>query len=80
MRKVGFECPKCGTDTISINIKNREATVKCGLCDIDKTIKVNRIAEPIDVYGDLIDEIYEGRVKQSNGVSWKDMEKGYLES
>lgn len=79
MYKVGLFCPKCGSNTLSIHIKNSEATIKCSMCTIDKEVKCGSYAEPLDVYGDLIDEIYENRVNKSKTTTWDELEKGYLE-
>ena len=76
----GWECPSCGTKSIMITLNRgkRTSRILCGVCDIDKEIKINRISESIDVYGHFIDLFYEKRKKRKE-INFAELEKGFLE-
>ncbi len=60
-----WRCPKCRKKSIIININKSKlaATISCGACSLFIEKQINRISEPIDVYGDFIDEYYENPSK-----------------
>jgi len=78
-KKYGWECPRCGTKSIMITLdkKNKKSRILCGMCDINKEIKINRLSEPIDIYGHFIDLFYEKRKMRK--ISFAELEKGFLE-
>jgi len=55
-----FNCPSCGEKSVKVeNLrKSPIATVKCGLCGLNKDVLVNSISEPVDAFGDFIDIFY----------------------
>ena len=56
-----WRCPNCTKKSILININkiNLVAKISCGSCGFLINKVINRISEPVDVYGDFIDEYYE---------------------
>lgn len=79
-KKYGWECPNCGTKSITITFdrKNKKSKVLCGQCNIDEEIEINRLSESIDIYGNFIDLFYE-KIKTIKQISFAELEKGFLE-
>jgi len=78
-QKNGWLCPSCGTKSMSIDINKNEknAKVKCSLCNIDLKINTNNYSETIDIYGDFID-LYHENIEKKN-LTITDLQKGFLE-
>ncbi len=62
-----WRCPNCMKKSIIIQINNATlaAKISCGSCDLYVEMKAKKIYDPIDVYGDFIDEYYENPLKHS---------------
>ncbi|MDF1537733.1 MAG: transcription elongation factor 1 family protein [Candidatus Thorarchaeota archaeon] len=59
-----YPCPSCGNTAVKIELyrDNGLATVKCGSCQLEKSItSINTLTEAVDVYGDFIDIFYQSR-------------------
>ncbi|NHI83359.1 MAG: hypothetical protein EAX81_03555 [Candidatus Thorarchaeota archaeon] len=56
-----YDCPACGIAAIQIVIHRDKsfASVKCGNCGISVVLEdITPLTEPVDIYGDFIDEYY----------------------
>lgn len=62
-----FNCPKCGKDTVTINLVKPStlegrgiATLTCGNpdCKLQDSVETTFISDPVDAYGDFIDKFY----------------------
>lgn len=62
-----FSCPKCGKETVSVEIlrDQRRALVGCGSCGLKDEFPVKPAQGEIDVYCMFTDKIY-GRSKKSS--------------
>lgn len=58
---VTFRCPNCGAETMKVSFKSEKASIKCSNCLVEKEYVVTSIDEPVDVFGMLIDDFYDGR-------------------
>lgn len=79
-----FECPECGEYTIRIEGLKKDrgdiAVVICGNCGIRKEVPINKISEPVDVYGDFIDIYLANRKPDpSKQTKLSEIDKGFLE-
>jgi transcription elongation factor Elf1 len=52
-----FNCPKCGRNAVRVELNRNigQSTIHCGNCDIQATIAINPLTEPVDVYGEFVD-------------------------
>jgi transcription elongation factor Elf1 len=52
-----FNCPQCGRAAVRVEIDRSkgQATVHCGNCDVQATIPISLLTEPVDVYGEFVD-------------------------
>lgn len=52
-----FNCPRCGRNAVRVELnKNKgKATIHCGNCDIQATVAITPLTEPVDVYGEFVD-------------------------
>lgn len=59
-----FECPACveparvPTIQVLIDRKKQIAEVVCSKCGLHEVRKIKKLDEPVDVYGDFLDEYY----------------------
>lgn len=56
-----FMCPHCQNQTITVS-KDKKAmtgTCTCGKCGLKGTVKITSISEPVDIYGDFLDQLNE---------------------
>ena len=67
-----FNCPACGKESISVELNKPStlngigsATINCSnpQCELEYSVKINFLAEPVDAYNDFIDEYFE-RLKE----------------
>lgn len=63
-----FSCPKCGKETIRVEIfrDGGRAVVGCGSCGLKKEFEVKPAQGEIDVYCTFTDTIYGGSKKPSS--------------
>ncbi|MHC1591861.1 MAG: transcription elongation factor [Candidatus Helarchaeales archaeon] len=63
-----FDCPKCGKNSITIEINKPStlegrgvAIITCGHpdCKLQDSVEITFISDPVDAYGDFIDRYYE---------------------
>ncbi len=52
-----FNCPKCGRNAVRVELNRNigQATIHCGNCDVQATIAITPLTEPVDVYGEFVD-------------------------
>ena len=52
-----FNCPKCGRATVRVELDRNigQAEVHCSNCDVQATITITPLTEPVDVYGEFVD-------------------------
>ena len=62
-----FSCPKCGKETVRVEIVREEdrAVVGCGSCGLKEELQVKPAQGEIDVYCMFTDKIYGGFRKVS---------------
>lgn len=55
-----FLCPKCGKNTVKVNIdpKHDFAHIICGDCGLRGEVHTSASVEPIDIYCIFIDQFY----------------------
>ncbi len=62
-----FQCPNCGTLSLTVNIKEEEgvhqADIKCGSCKLHARIEVPPIFQPVDAYGKFLDLFSKGEIE-----------------
>ncbi len=56
-----FVCPSCGEESVKVEINKHEgyAVVGCGVCGLNKKVKVTKLTEPVDAYSEFVDSFYE---------------------
>lgn len=65
-----FECPRCGSKTLTIDFKKsgklrtKIAVVRCGTCGLHCEFEVPEILDRVDVYNKVVDLVYEGRLEE----------------
>ncbi len=65
-----FQCPVCGSMTLTIDFKKTDkpgkklAIAKCGTCGLYCEFEVPEVMERIDVYNMISDLAYEGRLDE----------------
>ncbi len=65
-----FQCPVCGSLTLTIDFKKSDepgkkiAIARCGTCGLYCVFKVHQNMERIDVYNMLSDLVYENRLDE----------------
>lgn len=59
---VTFDCLNCGKRAMKVTIERKKeiATIKCGSCCLEDTLKISGIDDPVDVYGNFVDKYYLG--------------------
>lgn len=52
-----FNCPRCGRNAVRVELNKNigQATIHCGNCDVQATIGITPLTEPVDVYGEFVD-------------------------
>jgi transcription elongation factor Elf1 len=50
-----FECPRCGKISISIDIRDDKASIRCGSWGLSVEIEVPKVFSAVDAYGRFID-------------------------
>jgi len=67
-----FSCPKCGKETVRVEIFREEgrAIVGCGSCGLKEEFQVKPALGEVDVYCLFIDKLY-GRTTKSSTVDLK---------
>ncbi|MHA1144475.1 MAG: hypothetical protein ACTSRW_07045 [Candidatus Helarchaeota archaeon] len=69
-----FDCPKCGKNSITIEVfkpptleGRGHAVITCGNpdCLLQRTVQVTFISDPVDAYGDFIDQYYSEQESES---------------
>jgi transcription elongation factor Elf1 len=79
-----FDCPRCGRNTLSIEIEDGKAIINCGSCGLCSIIDVPTIFDKANIYGKFIDLYYEGKLEIKDGcgelLSEKSEESGELYS
>lgn len=52
-----FNCPMCGRNAVRVELNRNigQATIHCGNCDVQATVAITPLTEPIDVYGEFVD-------------------------
>jgi len=52
-----FNCPRCGRATVRVELDRNsgQAEVHCSNCDVQATITITPLTEPVDVYGEFVD-------------------------
>jgi transcription elongation factor Elf1 len=69
-----FECPRCGKISISIDIKDGIAKIKCGNCGLYTDIEVPSVFDEANAYGKFIDLYLDGKleIKEENKDTTED--------
>ncbi|AWR97233.1 transcription elongation factor [Acidianus sulfidivorans JP7] len=67
-----FECPRCGRISISIEIKEGLAKIKCGNCGLYTEIEVPPVYDEANAYGKFIDLYLDGKLKIEEGNNESD--------
>lgn len=62
-----FSCPKCGKETVRVEIFREEgrAVVGCGSCGLKEEFQVKHALGEVDVYCLFTDKLYGGSTKAS---------------
>lgn len=62
-----FSCPKCGKETVRVEIFREEgrAVVGCGSCGLKEEFQVKPALGEVDVYCLFTDKLYGGTTKSS---------------
>ena len=52
-----FNCPRCGRNAVRVELNRNigQGTVHCGNCDVQVTIAITPLTEPVDAYGEFVD-------------------------
>ncbi|MFX1518675.1 MAG: transcription elongation factor 1 family protein [Promethearchaeota archaeon] len=55
-----FVCPDCDARAVTVELFREEgyARVHCGACGIEFNVSAGKLTEPVDAYGDFIDQYY----------------------
>jgi len=66
-----FNCPRCGSMTLTIDFEKRRsrpgfklAVARCGTCGLHCELEVPELLERIDVYNRIVDLVYEDRLDE----------------
>ena len=76
-----FQCPVCGNITLTIDFKKSDdpqwkiAEAKCGSCGLHCVFRVRSNVDRVDVYGMLVDLVYENRLDECRPVSEEEIEE-----
>lgn len=68
---VYFQCPRCGSLTLTVDFRKaerrgfRQARVTCGSCGLYCEMEVPVLADRVDVYNQVADLEYDGRLDES---------------
>jgi len=54
-----FICPKCGRYSVSVNFREEDVMVSCGICGLNFLFPYNPALQPVDYYGKFVDKYYE---------------------
>jgi len=57
-----FVCPKCGAQSIRVEMKSGIAIIKCGNCGLSGEVEVSPIHEEVDAYCKFTDLFYSGKL------------------
>ena len=64
-----FDCPRCEATAIRISLQNDIALVECGNCLLKQTVtNIKTIEEPIDIFGNFVDEYYKNIELHENSI------------
>ncbi|MFX0170171.1 MAG: transcription elongation factor 1 family protein [Candidatus Hodarchaeota archaeon] len=62
-----FNCPKCGRAAVRVELNRNigQAEIHCSNCDVQATLSISPLTEPVDVYGEFVDICARSRVTTS---------------
>ncbi|EWG07245.1 MAG: transcription elongation factor Elf1 [Candidatus Aramenus sulfurataquae] len=58
-----FECPRCGRISISVEIKDGLAKIRCGSCNLYAEVEVPPVYDEANAYGKFLDLYLDGKLQ-----------------
>lgn len=82
-----FQCPRCGSVTLTIDFKNIEgnedeklAIAKCGNCHLYCEMKVPKVLDRVDVYNKIVDMSYDNKLDECKKPEEEEVQEEEVDS